>query len=83
MENPINPVKTVAGLKVYQALIIALLFGAVCLAIGYVINQFVVVPNIVTASTGEQFIKYSVYKPLKKEDATKAADKVVARGVKK
>lgn len=83
MENPINPVKTVASLKVWHVVVIALLFGAFCLVIGYIINEYVVIRNVVTASTGEQFLQNSIYKPLKKEDATKAADKVVARGAKK
>lgn len=83
MENPINPVKTVASLKVWHVIVIALLFGALCLVLGYVINEFVVIRNVVTASTGEQFIKNSLYKPLAKADATKAADKVVSRGTKK
>ena len=83
MDNPINPVKTVASLKVWHMVVIALLFGAVCLVIGYVINEFVVIRNIVEAPTGEKFIKNSIYKPLSKVDGTEAAQKVVARGAKK
>lgn len=55
MENPINPnpVKTVASLKVWHMVVIALLFGAVYLVISYVVNEFVVISHIVTESTGE------------------------------
>lgn len=74
MDNPINPVKTVASLKLWHVLLLV----AITVAVLYFVNNHLIVRNVITASTGETFLRNSFWKPLKAADATKAADKALA-----
>lgn len=83
MDNPINPVKTVASLKVWHLFLLVFAAGAAFLGLCYVLSNYVFITNVISSPSGEVFHRTSFLKPIKAADAVKIAERAVAGKPKK